>query len=74
MSNRILTLGQFREITKDLSDDFKIEFRVRKRLSDEEIIESRYPYPYDTEYHEGFEFDDIGYSDKELCLGIETEF
>ena len=29
-----------------------------------------YPYPYETEYFEGIEFDDIGYSDKKLCLGV----
>lgn len=29
-----------------------------------------YPYPYETEYTT-LEFDDIGVSDKVLCLGVE---
>ena len=70
----IKTLGDFRKLTKDLDDDFKIEFRVRKRVSKEELAKRRYPYPFDTEYFDGVEFDDIGYSDKELCLGVTLDF
>ena len=66
----IKTLGDFRKLTKDLDDDFAIEFRVRRRVPEEELKTRRYPYPYDTEYFEGFEFDDIGYSDKEICFGV----
>lgn len=66
----IRTLGDFRKLTKDLDDDFVIELRVRRRVPEEELKKRRYPYPYDTEYFEGFEFDDIGYSDKEICLGV----
>ena len=39
-------------------------------MTQEELKKRRYPYPYDTEYFEGIEFDDIGWSDKELCLGV----
>jgi hypothetical protein len=66
----IKTLGDFRKLTKDLGDDFAIEFRVRRRVPEEELKNRRYPYPYDTEYFEGFEFDDIGWSDKEVCFGV----
>ena len=66
----IKTLGDFRKLTKDLDDDFAIEFRVRRRVPEEELKTRRYPYPYDTEYFEGFEFDDIGYSDKAICFGV----
>ena len=66
----IKTLGDFRKLTKDLDDDFTIELRVRRRVPEEELKTRRYPYPYDTEYFEGFEFDDIGYSDKEVCFGV----
>lgn len=66
----IKTLGDFRKLTKDLDDDFAIEFRVRRRVPEEELKTRRYPYPYDTEYFEEFEFDDIGYSDKEICFGV----
>ena len=60
---KIKTLGDFRRLTKDLDDDFEIEFRVRRRVPEEELKSRSYPYPYDTEYFEGFEFDDVGYSD-----------
>lgn len=68
----IKTLGDFRRLTEHLSDDFNIEMRIRRRLTDEELKDCRYPYPYETEYTT-LEFDDIGYSDKDLCLGVETK-
>ena len=43
--------------------------RVRRKLSDEEFKQMRYAYPYETEYLT-LEFDDIGYSDKVLCMGV----
>lgn len=67
---KIKTLGDFRRLTKDLDDNFAIEFRVRRRVPEEELKNRRYPYPYDTEYFDGFEFDDVGYSDKEVCFGV----
>lgn len=69
----IKTLGDFRRLTKDLNDDFSIEFRVRTRVSEEELKNRRYPYPYDIEYFDVFEFDDVGYSDKVVCFGITLE-
>jgi hypothetical protein len=70
MITAIKTLGDFRKLTKDLDDDFTIELRVRKRVPEEELKKRRYPYPYDTEYFDGFAFDDIGYSDKKVCIGV----
>lgn len=69
----IKTLGDFRRLTEDLDDDFTIEFRVRTRVPEEELKNRRYPYPYDTEYFEGFDFDDVGYSDKVACFGVTLE-
>lgn len=66
----ITTLGEFRKHFADFPDDFKIEFRVRRKLSDEELRQRRYPYPYITEYFDGIDFDDVGYSDKKICLGV----
>lgn len=68
--DKIKTVGQLREIIKNLSDDFVIEMRIRCKLSDEELMKLSYPYPYETEYAI-LEFDDIGHSDKTLCLGVE---
>lgn len=72
----IKTLGQFREITKNLPDNYEIEMRIRRRISDEEMKELAdkygriYPYPYETDYST-LEFDDVGVSDRVLCLGVE---
>jgi hypothetical protein len=44
--------------------------RIRRILSDEEAKNCAYPHPYET-YYVNLEFDDIGYSDKDLCLGVE---
>lgn len=76
--DKIRTVGELRRIIKDLSDDYEIEMRIRRKLSDDEIIEfaNRYgriiPYPYETKYTE-LEFDDVGVGDKVLCLGVEIK-
>jgi hypothetical protein len=69
----IKTLGDFRRLTKDLDDDFVIEFCVRIKVPEEELKNRSYPYPYDTEYFEGIEFNDVGYSDKVALFGIEMQ-
>lgn len=69
MIMEIKNVGQLRKIIENLPDDFEIEMRVRRKLTDEELRHCRYPYPYDTEYLI-LEFDDIGVSDKVLCLGV----
>ena len=69
----IITLGDFRRLTADLPDDFTIDFRVRKRVPEDELAKRRYPYPYDTDYFEGVEFDDVGWSDKVICFGVTYE-
>jgi hypothetical protein len=65
----IKNVGQLRKIIENLPDDFEIEMRVRRKLTDEELRHCRYPYPYDTEYLI-LEFEDIGVSNKVLCLGV----
>ena len=67
----IKNVGQLRKIIENLSDDYEIEMRVRRKLTDEELKNCRCPYPYDTEYLI-LEFDDIGVSDKVLCLGVSS--
>lgn len=66
----IKTVGDLRKIIANLSDDFEIEMRIRRKLTDEELKYCLYPYPYATEYST-LEFDDVGWSDKVLCLGVE---
>lgn len=69
---QIKTVGDIRKIIDNLSDDFNIKLRVRTKLPPERLKELAYPYPYQTEYTH-LEFDDIGYSDKDLCLGVEIK-
>ena len=50
---KIETLGDFRQITENLTDDFKVDLRVRRRLTNEEVKEKSeitWPYPYHTDY------------------------
>lgn len=72
MGQTIKTVGDLRRVIANLSDDFKIEMRIRRKLTDDELKQMPYPYPYETEYST-LEFDDIGYSDRELCLGVERK-
>lgn len=66
------TVGQLRKVIENLSDDYEIEMRIRRNLSDDKLKNQLYPYPYETLYTT-LEFDDIGVSDKVLCLGVEIK-
>lgn len=68
----IKNVGQLRKIIGKIFDDYEVGMRVRRKLSEEELKQCRYPYPYDTEYLT-LEFDDIGVSDKVLCLGVTSK-
>lgn len=68
--NEPLNVGKLKKIIADLDNDFTIDMRVRTKITDEQLKNLSYPYPYNTE-HTQLEFDDIGYSDKQLCLGCE---
>ena len=65
----IKTLGDFRRLTKDLDDDFKFDIRIMREVPKEELKNRLYPYPWDM-YDGRMEFYDIGYSDKDFCIGI----
>ena len=65
----IKTLGDFRRLTKDLDDDFKFDVRIMKEVPKEELVKRIYPYPWDM-IDGRIEFHDIGYSDKDFCIGI----
>lgn len=65
----IKTVGDLRKIINDLDDDYKLDIRIMKEIPEKELISRRYPYPW--EMIDGYlEFHDIGYSDKELCIGV----
>ena len=66
---RIETVGELRKILNDLDDDYKLDIRIMKAIPEKELKNSSYPYPWDM--IDGYlEFQDIGVSDKELCLGV----
>ena len=67
----IKTIKELKELIKNMDDDYSIEFRIRTRVSDEELAKRTYPYPFDTELVEGFEYDDLSVSDKVVCFGVE---
>ena len=41
-SNKIKTVGHLRKIIENLSDDYEIDIRIRRKLSDNEIKELKY--------------------------------
>ena len=73
MEDRIIkTLGDFRRITKNLDDEFKLDIRIMKEVPEEELKTRIYPYPWDIT-RGIMEFHDVGYSDKDFCIGIYEE-
>ena len=67
--SKIETVGELRELLKDLDDDYKLDIHIMKAITEKGLKGSRYPYP--CEMIDGYlEFQDIGVSDKELCLGV----
>ena len=65
----IKTVGDLRKILKDLDDDFKLDIRIMKEIPEKELVGRKYPYPW--EMIDGYlELQDIGYFDRELCIGV----
>lgn len=65
----IKTIGDFRRLTENLDDDFKIDVRIAREVPEEELKNRSYPYPWEL-FDGRLEFHDIGYSDKEFCIGV----
>ena len=70
--DKIKTVGQLRKVIENLSDDYEIEMRIEDIIELHKKYGKIYPYPYETSYSE-LEFDDVGVSDKVLCLGVELK-
>lgn len=68
--SRILTVGDFRKLTENLSDDFRIEMRVNREVPDSVVNQLAYAMATDTDNQDGFEFDDVGVSDRVLCISV----
>lgn len=66
----IKTIGELKEAINNIDDDFTIDVRIVRELSEEELKGSIYPYPY--EYSKAnIEIGDIGYSDKDVFINVE---
>lgn len=65
--DKVETVGELRKILNDLDDDYKLDIRIMKAIPEKELKNSCYSW----EMIEGYlEFQNIGVSDKELCLGV----
>ena len=66
----IKTIGELKKAIANIDDDFTIDVRIVRELSEEELSGSNYPYPY--EYTKAnLEIGDIGYSDKAVFINVE---
>lgn len=66
----IRTIGELKKAISNIDDDFTIDVRIVRELSEEELSGSSYPYPY--EYIKAnLEIGDIGYSDKNVLIHID---
>jgi len=69
---RINTVGELKNILKNINDDFTLTIKIRTKVSDEELENRTWKYPYD--FQEAIiEFNDIAYSDKRVAFGIERK-
>ena len=66
-------VGQLRKLIEDLEDDYSIVFRVSTKVSEEDLSNKSKFYQYYAKIVKGIEYDDIGVSDKQLCLGVTLE-
>lgn len=66
----IKTIGELKKAIENIDDDFTIDVRIVRELSEEKLKGSIYPYPY--EYSKAnIEIGDIGYSDKDVFINVE---
>lgn len=65
----IKTIGELKKAIENIDDDFTIDVMIVRELSEEELKDSKYPYPY--EYSKAnIEIGDIGYSDKDVFINV----
>ena len=69
MRMEIKTIGQLKDIIKRFDDDFKLEVDIMIEIPEEELIKSRWPYPWRKEDGR-LEFNDVGYSENVVCFGV----
>ena len=45
--DKIETVGELRELLKDLDDDYKLDIRIMKAIPEKDLKGSSYPYPWE---------------------------
>lgn len=71
LNNEIMTIGELKELIKDVPNDFEFEVEVSKRRTESELKDSGYPYPYNFERCSTDNRDyDIGWSEKKMKIDI----
>ena len=66
----IKTIRELKKAISNIDDDFTIDVRIVRELSEEELSGSDYLYPY--EYTKAnLEIGDIGYSDKYVFINVD---
>lgn len=65
----IRTIGDLKNLIKNLDDDFKIEIKIMEEIPDEKLKGMMYPYPWKMT-DAILEMADVGYSDKIFNLRV----
>ena len=66
----IKTIRELKKAIANIDDDFTIDVRIVRELSEEELSGSNYPYPY--EYTKAnLHIGDISYSKRDVFINIE---
>lgn len=66
-----MTIGELKELIKDVPNDFEFEVGVSKKRTEAELKDSSYPYPYNFERCKTDNRDyDIGWNYKKMKINI----
>ena len=66
---KIRTIGELKNLIKNLDDDFKIEIKIMEEIPKEDLERMTYPYPWKMT-DATLEMTDIWYSDKIFSLSV----
>lgn len=65
----IHTIGELKKLIANMDDDFTLEIDYMIEIPNEELVKTRYPYPWRRKECK-LEYHDTGYSDKVVCFGV----
>lgn len=67
---RVKTVGDIRELIKNLDDDYTFQLSVNRKVPDEAVNSLSYFCQIDSAHQEGFDVDEISVGDKEVCIRV----